>query len=208
LAAVLVSSKARILLVLVVVLAAGAVAVALALVAFGGDEASYRGGSPPEGIELPAFSLPDQRGSLLSADDLDGKVTAVTFLDTQCTEACPVIASAIGLSLGRLADDQREDVVVLAISVDPAEDTPESVRAFLERNRAASLRYLVAPEPEMRPVWQAFQVTASADSGSDNLHSAPVRIYDRDGVWVSTLNAGVDLDVETLAHDLGVALDS
>ena len=99
-------------------------------------------------------------------------------------------------------------MVALALSVDPAEDTPEAVSTFLDQHQVrGDLRYLVAPEDEMRPVWDAFQIMPSADSGSDDLHSAPVRIYDRDRVWVATLNAGADLTPASLAHDLGVALD-
>jgi hypothetical protein len=39
------------------------------------------------------------------------------------------------------------------------------------------------------------------------MHSAPVRIYDREGRWRSTLHAGVDLTPANLAHDIGLALD-
>jgi protein SCO1/2 len=140
-----VSSKSRILV--FAALAAAAVAVAVALFAFGGEEESYRGSRPPEGVELPAFSLPNERGEIVDSNDLGDKVLAVTFLDSQCTEACPVIASAVGQALDRLPDDHREDVAALAFSVDPAEDTRQAVRAFLERHRVlGELRYLVAPE--------------------------------------------------------------
>lgn len=37
-------------------------------------------------------------------------------------------------------------------------------------------------------------------------HSAPLRIYDRSGVWVATLHAGVNLSEENLLHDLRAAL--
>ena len=71
---------------------------------------------------------------------------------------------------------------------------------------AGSLRYLVGSEAALRPVWSAFQVLPALDTGSSDIHSAPVRIYDRKGVWISTLNAGADLTPANLAHDVGVAL--
>jgi hypothetical protein len=37
------------------------------------------------------------------------------------------------------------------------------------------------------------------------MHSAPVRVYDAEGRWRSTLNAGVDLTPANLAHDLRLA---
>jgi protein SCO1/2 len=204
-----VSPKARILVLAVLVAAAAALAVAL--FAFGGDQAegSYRGSTPPEGIRLPGVSLRDDAGRLVDMSRLGGKVVLVTFLDTQCTESCPLIASHVGLALRSLSEEERRRVEAVAVSVDPEEDTRDAVRAFLERHRVrGDLRYVVAPEPELRPVWEAFGVLTSADSGSDNLHSAPVRVYDRDGVWVTTLNAGADLTPQNLAHDIGVALDT
>jgi hypothetical protein len=70
------------------------------------------------------------------------------------------------------------------------------------------VRYLTRPAPAIRSVWKSFKVLSSLESGRDTLHSAPVRIYDRDGFWVSTLHAGVDLTPSNLAHDIAIALDA
>ena len=173
------------------------------------ESGAYRGSQPPAHMTLPRFTLPDHEGEPVSSQELRGKVVLVTFLDSQCTEACPIIASQIARTLDGLAPDEQAQVSPIAISTDPEEDTAEAVRSFLEKNRAVGrLRYLVAPVGRLRPLWEDFQILASLDSGVDTLHSAPVRIYDRDGVWVSTLHAGADLTMENLAHDLRVALGS
>ncbi len=184
---------------------AGVAAIALR----GGEEKpAFRGSQPPARIGLPDFNLPDQEGREVSSAALRGKVVLVTFLDTQCDESCPIIASQIGRATDRLGAEERREVVAVAISTDPDEDTPESVRDFLRRNRAeGKLRYLVAPVPTLRPVWEEFQIAASFDTGVDTLHSAPLRIYDRQGVWASTLHAGADLTPANLAHDIRVALE-
>ncbi|MGH3004696.1 MAG: SCO family protein [Gaiellaceae bacterium] len=187
---------------------AGAAVAAIAL-RDGEEKPAFRGSQPPPGIGLPDFKLPDNEGREVSSAALRGKVVLVTFLDTQCDESCPVIASQIGRATDRLGAEERPDVVAVAISTDPDEDTPESVRDFLRRNRAeGKLRYLVAPVPELRPVWEEFQIAASFDTGVDTLHSAPVRIYDRDGIWVSTLHAGADLTIENLLHDIRALLSA
>jgi protein SCO1/2 len=184
--------------------AIGAGAAAAAIVLGGGEDApDYRGSQPPAQITLPDFTLPDYTGQLVSREALRGKVVLVTFLDSQCTESCPIIASQIARAWDRLSVEERREIIPIAISTDPDEDTPASVRAFLRRSRAeGTLRYLVAPVPKLRPVWEAFHIAASFDTGVDTLHSAPVRIYDREGVWVSTLHAGADLTTENLIHDV------
>ena len=196
---------------MVVGLAALAVGLAVALGRGEDGEASeggFRGSLPPTEIRVPDFALRDYRGAVVTSDDLRGKALAVTFLDTQCTEACPVIARRIADAWRLLASGERSRTAAYAISVDPEEDTPRAVRLFLRRHRAESaLGYLVGPPGALRTVWDSFQVVPSVESGDDDIHSAPVRIYDPDGVWVSTLHPGVDLTPENLAHDLSRALD-
>ncbi len=156
---------------------------------------------------LPDFALHDQDGRLVRSVELRGKVTLLTFLDTQCTRACPIIAAQVARTVDRLTSDERAQVEAIAISVDPKEDTPGSIRAFLRRNRAErQLRYLSAPQSELRPVWKAAQILPSADSGDDETHSAPVRIYGRDGRWIATQHVGADLSPDNLAHDIRLAL--
>lgn len=169
---------------------------------------SFRGSEPPAGIVAPDFVLRDYKGEVVRMRDLRGKAVAVTFLDTQCTEACPIIATQIGKAFELLRPDERAEIVALAITTDPEEDTPASIRIFLRRHRAGDdLRYLVGSERELRPVWKAFHILPSLDTGEDDVHSAPVRVFDRDGRWVSTLHSGADLTPENLAHDLRAALE-
>jgi protein SCO1 len=171
----------------------------------GGEGADFRGNEPPEGLELPTFSLHDDEGKLVRSGELRDKAVAVTFLDTRCTEACPIIAAQVGQAV-RALGDHASHVEALAISVDPLRDTPAEVDAFLQRYRAkGALRYLNGSVAELRPVWKAFAVAAAHDTGNPNMHSAPVRIFDRRGQWRSTLHAGVDLTPQSLAHDLRVA---
>jgi protein SCO1/2 len=203
----------RALRIVIVIAAAAAIMAGAAVAAIalqGGEEKpAFRGSQPPAGITLPDFKLPDHEGREVSSAALRGKVVLVTFLDTQCDESCPIIASQIGRATDRLDGEERADVVAVAISTDPDEDTPQSVRDFLRRNRAeGKLRYLVAPVPELRPVWEEFQIAASFDTGIDTLHSAPVRMYDREGIWVSTLHAGADLTIENLLHDIRALLSA
>ena len=175
----------------------------------GPDEGPYRGSEPPVRYELPGFRLRNYDGREVDATVLRGRVVVLTFLDSQCTDVCPILASQIGGTIDRLTPGEREQVTAVAISTDPGEDTPASVRAFLGKQRAlGKLLYLRGPEKEMRSLWKRFQILASLESGEDTLHSAPVRIYDRESVWVATLHAGFDLNEANLLHDIRFALDA
>ena len=131
----------------------------------------------------------------------------LTLLDSQCTDVCPVLASVIARTIDRLNAEERTEVRAIGVSGDPVEDTPTSVRRFLAAQSAEGrLDYLVGGEGELRPLWTALQVLPSLDTGLDTVHSAPLRIYDRAGVWVATLHAGADLSEDNLLHDIRSAL--
>jgi protein SCO1/2 len=189
---------------------AGALCVPLVYLLVRGDRASgggFRGTTPPAGIRLAQFSLRDESGRVVTTRSLQGKATLVTFLDTACRQACPIIASEVGAGFSLLRADERSRAAALAITVDPERDTPAAVRRFLRRRGlSGSLRYLVASRARLRPVWHRFYVQPVVPGASADIHSDPVRIYNRDGVWVSTLTAGVDLTAANVAHDVRRAL--
>lgn len=192
----------------VVALAGGTLAIARTL----GESSSapaYRGSTPPPDLHLPSFALRDQRGGVVRSEALRGRVVVMTFLETKCKEACPFIAGRIGMAFRRMSADDRSGVTALALSVNPKDDTAASARAFLRRERAAPfVQYLVGSERRLRPVWKAFYVLSALDSGDADTHSASVRIYTRDGEWVSNLHAGVDLTPQNLIHDIATAKGS
>ncbi|HEU0246878.1 MAG TPA: SCO family protein [Gaiellaceae bacterium] len=206
------SRRSALALVIGAILGVGAAAGALWVSLGDGSSATgsgqYRGSEPPPGIAMSDFSLRNHDGRLVRSSDLRGRVTILTFLDSQCTESCPVIAWTVARTLDALTREERRNVRAVAISTDPSEDTPRSMRSFLKRGRAVGrLLYLGGgqPERELRDVWAAFKVLSSLESGQDALHSAPVRIYDREGTWVATLHAGADLTEANLAHDIRLA---
>jgi protein SCO1/2 len=166
----------------------------------------YEGSEPPPGIRIPNLRLKSYRGHTVSLRGLEGKVVLVTFLDTGCREKCPIIAAAIGQTMPLLTDAERARIDPLAISVLPQLDTPNRIKSFLRRRHALALDWLNGPIPELAKAWKAFHILAAAQTGNADTHSADIRVFDRNGVWVSTLHAGVDLTPANLAHDIRVAL--
>lgn len=175
-----------------------------------GGAGPYRGSEPPAGIRMPTFALRDVvTGRLVRTGDLSGRVALVTFLDTDCSEQCPIIAGQIGRALARLSEDERAKTTAVAISVNPHIDTRASVERFLREHRVlGELDYLSGTVRELTPVWRAFQIVSAYETGDADIHSADVRVFDRDSEWVATLHAGADLSPANLAHDIATALES
>jgi protein SCO1/2 len=117
-----------------------------------------------------------------------------------------VFASDLGAALRLLSASERRQVSALALTVEPTRDTPATVRRFLARRHALNVNFLLGTTRQMRPIWRAFHVIAAEQTGNADVHSSDARIYDRSGLWVSTLHVPVDLTPANLAHDLRVAL--
>jgi protein SCO1 len=199
---------------LVLIAIAGAVPLILALAGLfllrdADASPAYRGSRPPSGMQAADFRLRNHTGREVALSELRDNVLVLTFLDAQCKESCPLIAATAPRALARLDAEDRGRVAFVAISTDPREDTPAAVRSFLRRYGAeGTLEYLIGPEGSVRRAWQDYGVLASEVTGSDTMHSAPVRIYAPGGEWVSSLGAGADLSPRNLAHDIEVALDT
>jgi protein SCO1 len=203
----LVNRRLLALSVLGAVAATAIVAITIVVLRGGSQPVTYRGTTPVDRYELPGFSLRDQNGKLVTTRQLRGKVVVLTFLDTDCKESCPVIAGMVGASIPRLSQAEQEHVRAVAITVNPGADTPAKARRFLRQRRAlGSLDFLLGSVPQLQPLWREFMILTAQQTGNANIHSAPVRIYDRDGVWVSTLHAGADLSTANLVHDVRQAL--
>jgi protein SCO1 len=171
------------------------------------SDGPYRGSDVPAGTFLPSFSLRSYTGELVRTKSLHGKVALVTFLESKCQQACPVIAAEIAQGLALLTTAERRQVAAVAVSTHPGDDTPSSVREFVRRHRLAGrLDYLIGSERELRPVWRKFHILSALESGNADIHSAPVRVFDPEGEWVTTLHSGVDLTPRNLAHDVREAL--
>jgi protein SCO1 len=173
----------------------------------GPPPARYRGSQPPGQVELAPFALTSYRGWSVSSVQLRGKVVALTFLESKCKEACPIIAVQVARGVDLLTAAERRRVRALAISTQPFDDTRQSIRRFLARRHAVGeLDYLIGTEGQLRPVWRRYHILSALDSGDAETHSASVHIYDRDGIWVSSLHPGIDLTPENFAHDVRLAL--
>jgi protein SCO1/2 len=168
-----------------------------------GDDASavrtgpqgWAGFIRPPGAMAPDFRLRDQDGEVATMDEYRGRPVAVTFVYSTCEDTCPALVDQVRGAL----DDTGADVPLLAVSVDPASDTPASARRFLnERRMTGRARFLLGDERELAPVWRGYGVAPQRGARD---HSATVVLVDAQG----RQRVGFPYDQltpEALAHDI------
>lgn len=83
-------------------------------------------------VRIPDHVLVDQHGRRvrLMSDLIRGRRVIVDFVFTTCTSICPTLQTVMQGVQELVGERLGEDVVLLSISVDPATDTPERMRAF------------------------------------------------------------------------------
>ncbi|GJM12006.1 MAG: cytochrome c oxidase assembly protein [Pseudohongiella sp.] len=85
----------------------------------------------PEARVLSDFRLLDQQGEFFSNADFQGHWNLVFFGFTNCPDICPLTMAELAQFYAGL--DFREDVKprIFLVTVDPGQDTPESMAAYL-----------------------------------------------------------------------------
>jgi protein SCO1/2 len=169
------------LVVLVACACSAILGVALAARDDGGSDAGlelvggWAGATRPAGIPPRDFRLRDQDGRTASLAALRGGPVVLTFMYSTCEDTCPDQAQAIRGALDELGDD----VPVLAVSVDPANDTRARAKRFLlKQSLTDRMRFLLGTRAELAPVWSAYGIRPQS-AGFD--HSAYVLLIDAQG---------------------------
>jgi protein SCO1 len=84
---------------------------------------------PLDGLSVPDVSLVDQDGRPVHfySDLVKNRVVAMNFVFTTCTTICPPMGATFAKLQKLLAG---KDVHLISVSVDPATDTPERLKAW------------------------------------------------------------------------------
>ena len=115
---------------------------------------------------------------------------------TTCTNDCPTMTQQIRGAL----DDLGHDVPVLAVSVDPANDTPARARAFLAKQQMTGrMRFLLGSDAQLQRVWRTFGIQPQGTGGRE--HSASVVLLD-DARRRARVVPGRPAHARGRAHDL------
>ena len=112
---------------------------------------AFAGAIRPPDARAPEFRLRDQDGKPVSMADYRGRTVVMTFIYATCEDTCPGQVQSIRGALDRLG----RDVPVLAVSVDPRNDTRARARRFLlEQHVTGRVRFVLGSERELAPVWK------------------------------------------------------
>ncbi len=160
----------------------------------------------------PDFTLTDQRGQTVSLRDFRGKAVVLTFIYTNCPDVCPVIARTLRTAHEMLPENARDDVVLLAVTLDPEHDTEEALQDFSATHKLAenpNWFALRADRATLEPVWAAYGIHPGPNWSTPEAHGPghtdAIYLIDAEGRERVFLRAGIPPQV--LADNLVALVD-
>ncbi len=123
--------------------------------------------APATDVTVPDEELLDQDGHPVRLRELfANRVVAVNFVFTTCTTICSPMTAIFGRVQRDLGSAIDRDVRLVSITLDPATDTPEKLRAYADRfDRRAGWTFLTGPPDRVKQVLRALGGEASMKEG-------------------------------------------
>ena len=123
--------------------------------------------------EIPGLEMIDQHGAVVDTADLfaTDRPVMVNFIFTTCTAICPMMTSIFQQVQTRLGDD-AEKILMVSVSIDPEQDSPEALAEYAAAFRAGpQWRFLTGSLEDSIAVQKAFQAYRG-----DKMNHAPLTL--------------------------------
>lgn len=150
-----------------------------------------------------ALALTDHHGKARKLADFRGKVVALFFGYTHCPDVCPTTMDDMAKALKLLGED-RSQVQVLFVTLDPERDTPEVLAKYVPSFDESFIGLFgdVATTESVAKDFKLFykKQETGGRSGYTIDHSAGIYVFDKKGAVRLFLNHGQK--PQDIAHDL------
>jgi protein SCO1/2 len=130
------------------------------------------------------FTMTDHNGQARSIKDFAGKVVVLFFGYTQCPDVCPTSMAELA-EVKRLLGKDGERLQGLFVTVDPARDTPEVLKAYMTNFDPSFLALYTTPD-KLEAIAKDYKVYYKKVDGKTATsytmdHSAGSYVYDTQG---------------------------
>jgi len=137
-------------------------------------------------MNIPDIEVLDQNGRKIHfyTDLVKGQTVVINFIFTTCTTICPPLGATFARVQKELGDKVGRDVRFISISVDPATDTPERLKAWGAKFHAGDgWTFVTGNKPQVDELLRVL----GASSARREDHSPTVLIgNDAQGTWTRT----------------------
>jgi protein SCO1/2 len=144
-------------------------------------------------LPSPSIELADQEGAHVSLAAMRGRVVLLTGVYASCGYACPMILGRARRAVAELTPEERRDVTVVAVTLDPEHDDRASLSrmALAQGVEAPLFRLAWGPPPDVERALDAINIARRRDPKTGVIDHANVFVLvDRRGAVAYRLAAG------------------
>ena len=162
----------------------------------------------PQSRPLPELTLTGEDGQPVALAELEGRWSLLFFGYTFCPDICPATLAELRQLRTLLPEETRTQIQPILVSLDPARDTPEQLKQYLDYF-GAGFRGLTGPLQDIQTLANAVGIPfIPGDTSKENYtvdHSGNLVIVGPDGRQQGFIRA--PLRVQKLAEQLPALVD-
>jgi protein SCO1/2 len=174
---------------------------------FGSGQSESSVNMKPYGT-VPEFTLTERDGSLVSLQQLRGKIWIADFIYTSCTDTCPLQSAMMEKLQQEYA--ANPDIQLVSFTVDPERDTPEVLTTYAATFKADPKRwYFLTGQKQriLRLVQEGFHLgvttlSSDVDPAATIGHSSRFVLVDKEGRIRGYYDTGDPEAVVRLKNDI------
>ena len=142
------------------------------------------------------FLLKDVNDNPITEKSFQGPLTAVFFGFTNCPDVCPMTLANIDQVMEKLNVTEKNKLKVLFVSIDPARDSPEVIKDYL--NSFKNKIYGITGDPEkiflLSRSWGALSEKIFNEDGSYLINHSSSILLLNNGKYIARISHHENLD--------------
>lgn len=157
----------------------------------------------PDSIYNVSSKWEKQDGKTITFSDMKGKVLVTAMIFTSCKTACPRLTAEMRTISQKVGKTNPEDIQYVLISIDPKNDTPQVMKAYLDTNKFDEKQwtFIRSNEDDTRELANVMAVKYKEISPIEFSHSNIISVYSKKGT-LAYQKEGLDSSDDDLVKEI------
>ena len=143
--------------------------------------------------EAPQFALTNQLRETVGPAAFEGNVVVLTAVYASCPHTCPLILTQAKAAIAELSPEERADLRVIAVTMDPENDSPDVLQKLAENHGMESPLYnlVTGASADVEPLLDRMEIARQRDPETGIINHANLfLLIDREGRVAYRLGLG------------------
>ncbi|MCL6454276.1 MAG: SCO family protein [Alicyclobacillus sp.] len=133
------------------------------------------------GVPAPNVTLTDQYGQTVSLRQFRGKVVVLAFVDSECTNICPLTTQSMMDAVRMLGPRAAKDIQLIGVNANPEKTSVADVKQYsMDHGMMNAWHFLTGSAAQLKQIWHAYNIYDQIVNGQID-HTPALYIIDPEG---------------------------